>query len=49
MNNQSFIVNKNGLTRKYTCFEYDNHDFAWYPINAGPGRINVQEFSIDNQ
>lgn len=49
VNNQSFIVNKNGLARKYTCFEYDNHDFAWYPINAGPGRINGQEFSIDNQ
>jgi cephalosporin hydroxylase len=49
VNNQSTAVNANGLSQKYTCFEYDNHDFAWYPINAGPGRINGQEFSIDNQ
>lgn len=42
-------INQNGLSRKYSCYDKDNNDFGWYPIFAGPGRINGQEFSIDNQ
>ena len=44
-----FYVNQNGLFKKYNCFEYNNHDFPWYPINAKGGRNYNQEFSIDNQ
>ncbi len=42
-------INQNGLSRKYSCYDQDDTDFGWYPIVAGPGRINGQEFSIDNQ
>lgn len=49
VNFQQQIVNENGLSRKYNCFEYNNHDFAWYPTNASGGRNYNQEFSIDNQ
>lgn len=42
-------INVNGLSKKYSCGIYDDHDYPWYPINASGGRYNCQEFSVDNQ
>jgi hypothetical protein len=42
-------INKNGLFRKYTCFNNNDSDFPWYPYQANGGRNYNQEFSIDNQ
>ena len=42
-------INVNGLSKKYSCGVYDDHDYPWYPINASDGRYNCQEFSVDNQ
>jgi cephalosporin hydroxylase len=49
VNFEEQIVNTNGLSKKYNCFQHNNEDFAWYPINAAGGRNYHQEFSIDNQ
>jgi len=44
-----YNTNMNGLLKKYSCGNYDDCDFPWYPINASGGRHNCQEFSVDNQ
>ena len=39
----------NGLFKKYNCYNNNDADFPWYPINATHGRTYGQEFSLDNQ
>ena len=49
VNYKVYDINTNGLTKKYTCFNNDDADFAWYQIKASGGRPYNREFSVDNQ
>lgn len=50
VNYKVYDVNANGLSKKYTLFNFDNEDCPWwYPISAGAGRPFDQQFSFDNR